>query len=448
MALLSPWRTLLQYAQISDRQKISFTLMTIMIYICFLICLWIIISIFRQSADIFSPARVFGFVWCFGLGLAELKLSRLQHEWSLESWVQLLIGPAAFLLGTFIMYILNINSKIIPLNKMRKEWNLKTINNHALLGCIVFLFSLFVAAYIVLVLAGREIPLFSAQPGQARKEFQLFGVGLVINSVVIIISLTVLYCITETNKINSKIFLIFISLITFILYAMTLQRLDLFTTIIVSFVLIYYLKERIRLSTTFIYSLIILAIFLLSSVRSGLTYSYILFVTSKMRVSPYWAVITEPYMYIVMNLEMFVHSINRLDHFTYGYYTFDFVTALTGLKHWLSSYFNLNETPYLYSPYNTYTAFWTYYRDFGILGVFLIGLLGGSGISALYYSLRKKPQYPSLMLYCYSVYIMLLSIFNSQIGFLWILYEVGLSYLIVYFISKNNKPNNAYSHCP
>jgi len=109
---------------------------------------------------------------------------------------------------------------------------------------------------------------------------------------------------------------------------MTLQRLDLFTTIIVSFVLIYYLKERIRLSTTFIYSLIILAIFLLSSVRSGLTYSYILFVTSKMRVSPYWAVITEPYMYIVMNLEMFVHSINRLDHFTYGYYTFDFVTAL------------------------------------------------------------------------------------------------------------------------
>ncbi len=422
--------------------------MSLVAFICFFICAGIIASTIPRGADVFSPARVFGFIWILSIGFAELKLSRLQYEWSIESWIHLLIGPVAFLLGTFIVYILNLNSKIIPLNKIRKDWNLKTINHNALLRYIIVLFSLFVAAYIVLVLVGREIPLFSSQPGQARKDFQLFGVGLFINNVVIIISLTVLYCITEINKINSKIFLICISLLTFILYVMTLQRLDLFTTIIVSFVLIYYLKEKIRLSTTFICSLIILAIFLLSSVRSGLAYSYILFVTSKMRVSPYWAVITEPYMYIVMNLEMFVHSVNKLDQFTYGYYTFDFVTALTGLKHWLSSYFNLNETPYLYSPYNTYTAFWTYYRDFGILGVFLISLLGGSGISALYYSLRKRPQYPSLMLYCYSVYIMLLSIFNSQIGFLWILYEVGLSYLIVYFISKNNKPTNAYSHCP
>jgi hypothetical protein len=134
---------------------------------------------------------------------------------------------------------------------------------------------------------------------------------------------------------------------------------------------------------------------------------------------------------------------NHIDQFTYGYYTFDFVTSLTGIKHWMQEYFNLEETPFLFSGYNTYTAFWTYYRDFGVFGLFSIGLLGGSGISALYYSMRKKPKFHTLAAYCIAVFVMLMSFFNSQIGFLWFLYDAIVLYLIVRSASKFCEPINA-----
>lgn len=157
-----------------------------------------------------------------------------------------------------------------------------------------------------------------------------------------------------------------------------------------------------------------------------------------MRIPPYLAFLTEPYMYTVMNLEMFARSLERIDQFTYGYYTFDFVTALTGLKHWMSGYFDLTEYPYLYSGFNTYTAFWTYYRDFGPLGLFSISFLGGCGLSHIYYSMRKKPRYLSLTGYCIAVYLMVLSLVNSQIGFLWILYEMTVLCFVVFAVSRSD----------
>lgn len=413
--------------------------MSLISFICLIICLGIIVSTFRRDADIFSPARVFGFIWCLAIGLADLKLSRLQHVWTLESWIQLLIGIGSFLMGTFILYVLNLNSRLLPISKIRENLRLQTIDHQKLYKSIIILFILFLAIYAVLILTGREIPLFSSRPGQARIKLQIRVVGLLINNVVIIIFLTVMYCVTDVRKQFKRVSLIIVAVIAFLMFAITLQRLGLFTAITLSVVLIYYSTHKIRPSTVILFFVIALAVFSISLVRSGVMFQYDLYVGSKMRLPLYLAFITEPYMYIVMNLEMFIHSINQIDQYTYGYYTFDFVTALTGIKHLIQDYFNLDETPFLYSGYNTYTAFWTYYRDFGILGVFFISLLGGSGISALYYSMRKKPQLKSVTAYCISVYLMLLSVCNNQIGFLWIVYEFTIIYLIVCAVSKTSK---------
>ncbi|MEO8168137.1 MAG: hypothetical protein ABI623_07820, partial [bacterium] len=79
----------------------------------------IIFSCFRKGADIFSPGRVFGMVWTIAFGLTDLKLSGFQHDWNVESWLQVLLGPFSFLSGIFVVYVLSVNRVLLPISQMR-----------------------------------------------------------------------------------------------------------------------------------------------------------------------------------------------------------------------------------------------------------------------------------------------------------------------------------------
>ena len=223
------------------------------------------------------------------------------------------------------------------------------------------------------------------------------------------------------------------------MYSLTLQRFQIMMTVLLCVVFLYYATHHLRFSNMILYFCGLIALFYgVSTLRASTLFTYFVYVGSKMTIPRAYAFITEPYMYIVMNLENFARSIDRLDQFSLGYYTFDFVTALSGIKHWISDYFMLNETPYLISGYNTYTAFWTYYRDFGILGVFIIGVGGGYGINSLYYAFRKKPGLLYLMAYCIAICLMTFSFFNSQIGFLWFVYDMAVMFFILRMIEGKN----------
>jgi oligosaccharide repeat unit polymerase len=395
---------------------------------------------FRRNADIFTPARVFIFVWALAFGLADLKFSRLQHEWTPEVWIQMLIGPAAFLIGVAVIYSLNVGKTIWTLNNLRANRNLylSEIDSSRLYRTIIILFFLFIVSYILIYLKAGEIPLFSPKPGRARANFTMFGIGLFLHNVVLIVFFTAVYFLVEKgNKMRKGLLLIF-SITSLALYTITLQRYQIFMTIIMVIVLLFYTTFHIKFKTVFFYFLLITIFFLLiSTLRAGEIFIYILYRASEMKFSPDYAVFTEPYMYIVMNLENFARSIVKAEHFTYGYYTFDFVTAISGVKHWLSDYYNLIETPYLISSYNTYTAFWTYYRDFGIFGIFIIPLLGGILFSIIYYSFKVKPTLQRMAIYAMFLFGIIFSFFNSVFGFLWFVYNLIVLLLILKYIHTN-----------
>lgn len=163
-----------------------------------------------------------------------------------------------------------------------------------------------------------------------------------------------------------------------------------------------------------------------------------------MRFSPYYAIFTEPYMYVTMNLENYARSIVRVENYTYGFYTFDFVTAISGLKHWIDQYFQLNDTPFLTSSYNTYSAFWTYYRDFGILGIFFIPFFGGMALSTLYYSFRARPSLQKLAIYGMFLFAIIFSFFNSAFGFLWFVYNLFVLVIVFKYISLGKPKKLVY----
>jgi oligosaccharide repeat unit polymerase len=404
--------------------------------ISFIICSIIIIASFRSKADIFSPGRVFGFVWALTLGLTDLKLSGLQHEWSLEIWIQVLIGPIAFLIGVAIVYVINLNTEVHSLDYLRNNEQLYEIDKSKLYKVVIILFSLFLLGYIIIYLKTYEIPLFSSKPGKARANFTMFGIGLFLHNVVLIVFFSCVYFITEKKNKLRKSILALLSLLATVLYALTLQRYQIFMAIFMVTALLYYTTYRIKFRTVFISGLVVIVFFyLVSSFRAGEIVIFVLYKISKMKFSQDYAIFTEPYMYVVMNLENYARSIAKVEHFTYGYYTFDFMTAITGLKHWIDEYFSLVETPFLTSSYNTYSAFWTYYRDFGIPGIFIIPFTGGMAISSLYYSSKVRPSLMKLALYGMFLFAVIFSFFNSAFGFLWFVYNLFALIIVFKYIS-------------
>jgi len=402
----------------------------------FIICGIILLLSFRPNTDILSPARVFGFIWALTLGLTDLKLSGLQNEWSLEIWIQVLIGPIAFLVGVAVVYVINLNTEVYSLVYLRNNKQLYEINKSKLYKVVIILFFLFLLGYIIIYLKTHEIPLFSNNPGKARANFTMFGIGLFLHNVVPIVFLSCVYFITvKKNKIRKSI-LFMLSLLSIALYAITFQRYQIFMAILMATTLLYYTTFRVKFKTVFISSLVVIVFFyLVSSFRAGEIIVFVLYKISKMKFSKDYAIFTEPYMYIVMNLENYARSIAKVEHFTYGYYTFDFMTAITGLKHWIEEYFVLVESPFLTSSYNTYSAFWTYYRDFGIAGIFVIPFTGGMAISSLYYSFKVRPSLMKLAIYGMFLFAIIFSFFNSAFGFLWFVYNLFILSVVFKYIT-------------
>ncbi|MBA4317338.1 MAG: hypothetical protein C0412_02955 [Flavobacterium sp.] len=396
----------------------------------------ILLFFFRKGADIFSPGRIFALVWCVALGITELKLSYLQHDWSLEVWIQILLGPVSFILGLSFIYVTSFNKQIRSINYFRNNFENYFIDSSKLYSAILILFALFLISYIIIFAKVGAVALFSANPGKVRSNFTMFGIGMFLHNVVLIVFFTVIYFVIEQKNKSKKIILALASFFATILYGITLQRFQIFMTIFLVVILLYYLTYKIKTRTLVITFFLVVAFFYsVTLFRLGDLVLVIIYKMSKMKYSPQYAVFTEPYMYFAMNLENYARSIEKIEHYTYGYYTFDFLTAITGIKHWLEEYFKLVEFPFLISDYNTYSGFFFYYRDFGTLGIFIIPFLGGIGIGSLYYSFRIQPTIRKLGLYGMLLFGLIFTFFNSTFGYLWYVYNFVALLIVFRYIS-------------
>jgi oligosaccharide repeat unit polymerase len=412
--------------------------------LCFGICLGIVLFCFRREADILSPGRVFGFVWSLAIGLADLKLSRLQQTWSLEGWVLLLIGISSFLAGTSIAYVLNLGKKLVPISAMRRLLRQEEVVERRLFWFIVVGVGIYTVSYLVIFLAKGWLPVFVVGTRLSRVEFYVFGFGVLLNSTAFIVFLTVVYHLLVRGRRAEKIFLTSITLIALGSYFLLLQRFQIIMAAIVCFTLLYYATSNIKPRNVLFMFLVVSAFFYWIST---LRYRHLelltmyLYSTAKMKFSAAYAFLTEPYMYMVMNLENFVRAVSRLDHHTYGYFTFDFLVSVTGLEKWLGQYFAIDRMPYLNSGYNTYSAFWVFYRDFGAAGLALIPFVLGLSISLLYYRMRSTPTIKNVTAYGVMVFVMFISFFVFPISFLWFLYNM----LALYWgLRWALRPRNSY----
>ncbi|MFN0158925.1 MAG: oligosaccharide repeat unit polymerase, partial [Bacteroidota bacterium] len=304
--------------------------MTLISLLCFGICAGIGISVLRRNADPLSPARLFGFIWSLAIGLADFKFSAYQHEWDPVGWILLLIGLGSFLLGTFIANVLNLDGKQLPVCAMR----LKLGGESVFEGRLFWLISLSVAVYAVSYLANYLVkgwlPFFVVGKNISRVDFNVSGLTLFLYSPPYIIFSVVLYCIFVVGHRTRKTILLVMSVVTLASFLLLLQRYQIIMAATICFILLYYATPYIRFRTAFPFFAIVGGFFFwVSSLRLSHVVSTFMYSASKMKFSKDYAMLTEPYMYMVMNLENFARSVSLSDHHTYGYFTFDFITAIT-----------------------------------------------------------------------------------------------------------------------
>ena len=405
--------------------------------LCFSLAAVLLVGALRRRSDLFSPARVFIIVWSTAVGLADLKLSAFQREWSIEAWGMVLLGPVSFLVGVFCVQALRVNKPLLSLDEVRYRLRIQPLDANRLFGAIVVGVLLYVISYTATYLAKGFIPLFSGS--RSRTEFQIFFVGVFPLSIIFILYFVIVYYVMVVGNKNRKRILMLLGFFCGITYLALLSRFPFVMVALVVLPFLYYSTHRINYKTLVAFAVTSLSFFfLVTTLRTGQLVQVFIYRLSKMKYSSDYAFFTEPYMYIVMNLENLAVAVTRHEKFTYGYYTFDFVFALTGLKHWMSAYFNLDPTPYLISgSFNSYSAFWTFYRDFGVIGTAVIPFLLGFFFSTAYHGMRSNPTLTNVTLYSIAVYVMVISFFYSPIGFLWFVYNAVAISVILKYISSD-----------
>ena len=394
------------------------------------ICLGIILSAFRRDADVLSPGRVFGFVWSLAIALTELKLSALQHVWSFQSWILLLTAILAFLVGVCVAYVLNLDRPLLPISAMRKVLREEEVREGRLFWLICLSVVIYAVGYVANYLVKGWLPIEAAARSISRVDFNVTGLTFVIYLVPSIMFITVLYVHKVRGNRIKKAFLAFLFLIVLGSFLLFVSRLQIIIAVILCVTFFHYATQYIRLRTAVIVFLMAGAFFYwISSIRFSHLVATFLYWSSGMKFSVEYAFATEPYMYVVMNLENFARAVNRVDYHTFGYYTFDFITAMAGLKYWVYEYFNMNRFPYLISGYNTYSIFWLFYSDFGVIGLAVIPWLLGFGTGLLYYRMRRRPSLRNVTAYGIMVVVMVFSFFVFPLSFLWFEFNLLVIYL-------------------
>lgn len=421
--------------------------MSFIVILCFSIAFFIALSYLINKSDLFSPARLFIFIWSLLIGLTELKLSWLQKEWENYSWIMLLICISAMLLGMFSVYVINFNRSIKSIDEIRYIIKNYSFDSNRMFKVVIYLFLAYIISYAIIYFTVGFIPLFTNDPNNARTKWSIFGFGLIIHSAPAVIYFALLFFLFIKKEIATKLVLVIIILTTLTSFFLLLQRFTIVITIILVLVMLYYGTKKFKGSYLLtIFSILVLLIYSISTIRTSRFFILYLYKEAKMKFDRSLAFLTEPYMYLVMNLENFANSVKQYEAFTYGYFTFDFIWALTGLKHPIAKAYYYEEFPFIVNKsFNTYTMFFVYYRDFGVFGLLIFPYLIGFAIASIYYWMRKSPSIYSISIYGMCVFVILFTFFIPMLS--WLHFVMNISIIFMFSKYLLNKNVNHVSTC-
>lgn len=378
--------------------------------------------------------------WLGGMGLACLKLSRLQGSWAIRTWICFLMIYPFFKKG--YSQVEKDGKKASdtrnPQKETEKKWKILYI---AIIATAVTA----VLAFAIEACVLGYVPFFT-DTGHAYLEFHITGIHYFTVQCVMIPGMTVAYWKKGRPERKELLVLLGCNLTAVIIPVLCVSRFHLIFGVAIAVMTGFSaFRDRISLKKVWLPLVFLLAggvgFYILISMMRNQSAEYLQTVFEiKNPKIPVW--IAQPYMYITSNYDNFNCMVVQLKRHAYDgvrmMYPF---FALTGLKFLFPM--QISRPPFLIKKeLSTFTLFYDAYYDFGMIGLAVFAWLLGR-ISAKITGLAKKDENPVIHLFYgqMAVYL-LLSFFTTWFSnpTVWFrLLMTGILYILISVAGREEK---------
>ncbi len=370
--------------------------------------LWLYIQDYRRSKNLIHLRGLFSLFWVGGQGLACLKLSHLQTDWALMTWICLALSYIGF------WAVFELMSRFYGTgHEEYSRWRSCSGNPKPVFHMICGVTAVSLVCFITEAAVLGYVPFFLRGVPHAYSEFHLTGIHYFTVSCVLVPSLTVLFFHMGRGRGSERVTfaVILMTAVSLLIPILCVSRFQfIFAMVLAAFTYISLQKSFNPLYLIGLVAVMIPVYLILTVARShDVEYLNGIF---EMRYEKMPIFITQPYMYIANNYDNFNCLVEALPEHSLGMKSLFPLWALSGLKFFFPQLINypiyVNK-----KELTTLTMFYDAYYDFGWIGVLLFSCLLGLIAYLLVVKLREMHNPLGYLLYAQFAAYLMLSFFTT-----------------------------------
>lgn len=382
---------------------------------------------FMHTKVIFTPIKIFNFVWIAVLFLYELKLSYIQQDFSDRTLLIFFLCIISYNIAA-ILFKMIIDKKNI--NKIKNEQQNVKIEEINLEKIIKIINIIFIVSFIIEIIYSKGIPLLWKLTG-SPKTYLDFGIPSfhgMLNGFAACMGTYLLF----RKKCKSKYI--------YIIYAVLIISRQLLITIFIQSI-IYNILLKLKQGKKVNYKryiLIFIIILIVFTIIGNFRSSNVM--EQNFKPTEKYENLSEGIMWIYSYVEFSFSNFNNLVSMTdggvnYGASMFNFFlpTAVSNMLHIEEIY----SPYYLVSPcFNVSTYLPEIYLDFGLLGIIAFNAIIGMIGTCLYIKVRDTEKIKWILMYSVFLHNVILLFFVNM--FLYLSIMVQFAYIPILFSNKIN----------
>ncbi len=369
---------------------------------------WLYGSDWRRTKNLIHLRGIFSLFWVGGEGLACLKLSHLQTDWTLMTWICFFLAYVGFWI------VFEILSRVYgDGSNGYGRWRSFEADSVPVFRMICVLTVVSLAAFLLEAFVLGYVPFLVRGVPHAYSEFHLTGVHYVTVSCVLVPSLAVLYFHTSKGRGGEGrlITVGLLSLIALVIPILCVSRYQFVFAVVLAAITCISLQKSFQPLYLVGLLVIVVPVYLLLTVARSHDVEYLNGIF-EMKYAQLPIVFSQPYMYIANNYDNFNCLVEALGSHSLGLKGLFPLWALTGLKFFFPQLINFP----IYvdkAELTTLTMFYDAYYDFGWIGVLLFSAVLGFVSYLLVIKLREMRNPLGYLLYAQVAVYLMLSFFTT-----------------------------------
>jgi len=403
------------------------------------------LSAFLKKNDFFHPGRTYILIYALLFTVYSLHLCRFQQPWSPTTYMIFWGAVISFLgAGSIVWFytrkiIARSSEDFLKIPQALHD-NERDIDWNWFFKVTVAIFLIFTGNYLYNFLQYGLIPMFSDDPNQDRFLYLSGNMFIAIagSSGPLVMMLATEILLVNTTTRSQKTGALLMLIISCGLYFTLVTRMPIVRALIYMILLSHYFRKPISLKTVLVFTVLVSIFFLFGAlVRVNVTEISDLALRLKINIPLKYIPFVNPYAYAVNNVWNmdygFRKFIDGMDVYqpSMGFEFFRGILTFTKLEGFFQHTFGFdslfNESIVKVRGLNTVIYIWHFYKDFGILGPFIVSFILGISIHIFYYNTVMRPTHLRIAL---SGLIISMIVFSFMIP-LWSFWNLYYEALII-----------------